>query len=415
MPELIAVLNPISKRLTDMITETVSVTLPPSLFCSNISGITTNRSRTIHEHCCRLVPAVDLHLTKKQKISSQALVTMNPTNRFNIREAVIEDGDNCKESCVSFPQFPVSCSPKARNKLGRTSLMRAVTSDCIDRVRKCLEQLQLQNLYAVDELGYCALMLAVERDNVEITKIIISEYCRNDYNYKQLRQRSRALLIATKRKNIKIVRLLIIAGINIDISGNNFATALHIAAEAGNLELVKLLVYHGADANRIDAHGKTALIKANANGKTNVVAYLLSLPISIDTVDCRGDTALSVSLTNNHIDCAITMIKHGANPYIGRGVTAADLITRNESVYRSLIRNFKWQRNRNFVLFLAENSCISRPSGYDDLTTSVTNNSVEKVDSNSVCYLHNCGEKKMSTPMDSVLSNIDLLRNICCY
>jgi ankyrin repeat protein len=75
--------------------------------------------------------------------------------------------------------------------------------------------------------------------------------------------------------HIKIVKLLIKAGADINSQGSDDIdrhTALHCASD---LPIVKLLIKAGADVSIKDLHGETALQWASFQGRTKIVEFLI--------------------------------------------------------------------------------------------------------------------------------------------
>lgn len=72
------------------------------------------------------------------------------------------------------------------------------------------------------------------------------------------------LLKAVKRNKLDVVQILLDAGANIDIQGEDGWTALHYAADKGHTELYRYLLEQGADRS-IASDGKNVSLKFAAN------------------------------------------------------------------------------------------------------------------------------------------------------
>ncbi len=98
-----------------------------------------------------------------------------------------------------------------------------------------------------------------------------------------------ALMLATQRGPIEIVKLLIEGGADVNVMSEDdpkpktkkdrvepslVFTALEIASRRGRTEIAKLLIDAGADVNARDYKGATALMWASNEGHTEIVNLL---------------------------------------------------------------------------------------------------------------------------------------------
>ncbi|KAK1771491.1 hypothetical protein QBC33DRAFT_575495 [Phialemonium atrogriseum] len=104
-----------------------------------------------------------------------------------------------------------------------------------------------------------------------------------------LRQSLQKLAI---RGNVKLVRLLLEHGAEVNISRDGEIPALFKAAEGGHTPVVTELLAHGADPNWRNRNGQTALFAACMRGRDAVVRALLDAGASVDVRDKEGRTAL---------------------------------------------------------------------------------------------------------------------------
>ena len=84
------------------------------------------------------------------------------------------------------------------------------------------------------------------------------------------------LHIAASNSRVKVARLLINLGAQVDTSNTKGWTPLHCAADVGALEIVKLLVSKGAPIEAADKSQTTPLHLACKRGHLDVVKYLIS-------------------------------------------------------------------------------------------------------------------------------------------
>lgn len=80
------------------------------------------------------------------------------------------------------------------------------------------------------------------------------------------------LINAVPTGNIKLCRLLLARGADVNAGNNLGVTALMPAASLGKIEMVRLLLQHGADVNRKAANGRTALMETI--GHPDIIALL---------------------------------------------------------------------------------------------------------------------------------------------
>ena len=77
---------------------------------------------------------------------------------------------------------------------------------------------------------------------------------------------------ATSRNMIKIAKLLLNAGADVDIVGANGNTALTIAIITGNRDFVRLLIEKGANTNYVNEDGRSVRdIAKNVPGMSEIL------------------------------------------------------------------------------------------------------------------------------------------------
>jgi len=131
-------------------------------------------------------------------------------------------------------------------------------AEVVDLVRLLMQH--GSDLNAVDSRGRTPLQMAVAASLYEIVELLASH---------TPGQISTALHIATIRKDVRIVKLLVAHGAEIDARGHSGAgdgwTPLCLAARSGAADVTKALISAGANVHATSANGKTALEIATIN------------------------------------------------------------------------------------------------------------------------------------------------------
>ena len=106
------------------------------------------------------------------------------------------------------------------------------------------------------------------------------------------------LIEAVKNNDINRVNSILNNGKeNINAKDRDGWTALIWASCKGDLEIVKLLVESGADIDAKDNDGWTALMRASWRGYSEIVQYLVEIGADINIKNEDGKTALDLADT----------------------------------------------------------------------------------------------------------------------
>lgn len=86
---------------------------------------------------------------------------------------------------------------------------------------------------------------------------------------------------------------------------------LHFAAVNGNLRIIKMLLLAGANVNLQDIDGRTPLIKAIECSHNELVPVLMGSDANVDLADNDdGNTAVHHCLLNANLECSIYIIRN---------------------------------------------------------------------------------------------------------
>ena len=122
-------------------------------------------------------------------------------------------------------------------------------------------------------------------------------------------------MFASHFGNLKIVKKLITAGVEIDATDKDGNTALLIASKLGYDKVVEFLVESNADINVQDNLGWTSLMRAVNANHPKVVRLLLQHSRSQveSSGHSTGETALWLATSHGFLSIVKMLINHGAN------------------------------------------------------------------------------------------------------
>ncbi|KFY43351.1 hypothetical protein V494_02026 [Pseudogymnoascus sp. VKM F-4513 (FW-928)] len=156
---------------------------------------------------------------------------------------------------------------------------------------------------------------AVRYDNIVLVRLLLLAGA----NIDGLGYGPTPLQIAAKRGSIKLVNLLLKkhASINADPFGSYGRTALQAATEKGNYNLVKILIDAGADVNAQAGpnHGRTALQAAVFSRNIKLIELLISYgaDVNAEPSPVQGRTCLQAAAEIGSCEIIQILLKHGAN------------------------------------------------------------------------------------------------------
>jgi len=124
------------------------------------------------------------------------------------------------------------------------------------------------------------------------------------------------LIKKVRRGDIAAVNAAITAGVNVNVKSIVGYDALYIAASNNHLKVVKLLLAHGANINtKFRMFGFTPLHEASVQGHAEVVMFLLAHGAHVNAEDMDGRTPLYWATYGGHADVVKLLLAQGAQIY----------------------------------------------------------------------------------------------------
>lgn len=127
-----------------------------------------------------------------------------------------------------------------------------------------------ESINALNENQSSTLILACYRGNMEVAKFLIANV--KDLNYNS--GMGTALMGATYKNQVDLVKLLLENKVNPNLVDTNGASALILATQNANVDLIKLLLKYNADKTLKTNDGKTAFEFAVFSGNETIINSL---------------------------------------------------------------------------------------------------------------------------------------------
>ena len=199
-------------------------------------------------------------------------------------------------------------------------LINGIQYSIYSEVKKSLQKGADPNVKIIDRYknGHSALMLASKKGNIAIVRILIKHGAKVNYIS---RYGTTALMLAAKSGRYQSVSLLLKRGARVNIhekiANLDTSSALLKACAAGYLNIVQLLVRYRANVHRKNKSGYNALHVAAMKGQTHIVRFLLSRRINVNVKSgYYSKTALIFAAQDNHTDIVGLLLRHRANKYM---------------------------------------------------------------------------------------------------
>ncbi len=154
------------------------------------------------------------------------------------------------------------------------------------------------------------LHLAAEEGHLKIAKLLIENGA--DVNAKHSLGGT-PLHLAASRDHLKIAKLLIENGADVNAKDSLGGTPLHLAASRDHLKIAKLLIENGADVNAKDSLKETAFYFATKRRHLEIAKLLIENGADVNTKASSGTTLFHWALENDHLEIVKFLIENGAD------------------------------------------------------------------------------------------------------
>lgn len=172
----------------------------------------------------------------------------------------------------------------------------------------CLEQARLEP----DAEGNIALHIAIQAGNEGAVQDLLAKLAREQLHFKRILSDDYAIHMATKQKDIEILKLVIDAGSNLDLQNGKGQTALHLAAANEMEEFVRLLCQAGADPDVQDNEHQSPLHLATVRGYQRIMDILSEkFKASIMHRTKDGSTLMHLASSAYNAQAALAFIRKG--------------------------------------------------------------------------------------------------------
>ncbi|CAE7728154.1 ANKRD17, partial [Symbiodinium sp. KB8] len=151
----------------------------------------------------------------------------------------------------------------------------------------------------VDTDGFSALMWASERGHMDILRLLLQAGANKDL---VCTGGSSALLRACLAGHLEAVRLLLASRARVDLADVHGCTALHLAAREGDAEILELLLKAGSEKDSVSNHGLSALMAASRRGHVEVVRLLLEVTADMNLSTHDGCKAMTFACDDDRVE-----------------------------------------------------------------------------------------------------------------
>ena len=156
----------------------------------------------------------------------------------------------------------------ARDAKGDTAMHIAARNGRLSMIRLLLGY--NPDLYIENAKGYTPLGVAIERNFIKSTQLILEAQQKQEYRLDML-----PIHRAVAENDINRLLELVREGFDVDTPNSKGMTPLHLAAKLGNAPMTEMLIHFGADVFITDKEGRDALYYARYGNDSLVRALIL--------------------------------------------------------------------------------------------------------------------------------------------
>ncbi|CAN7936922.1 unnamed protein product, partial [Ixodes hexagonus] len=197
-----------------------------------------------------------------------------------------------------------------------------------------------KNVRMVQDLdGNIPLFLAVEVGNHGVCRDLLGAMTREQVTYVHPTTGNTALHLATKRKDLDIMRFLVECNSPINHQNKEGQSPLHVAAREGDEHAVKLFHHANANPNLIDLEDRTPLHIATQLGHVGVVELLIDkYKASVHHRTKDGSTLMHIAAEAGRPETAMVFMKKGVPLHMSNKAGAKCIHTAAQKGYVEIVR-----------------------------------------------------------------------------
>ncbi|PLX82515.1 MAG: hypothetical protein C0614_06135 [Desulfuromonas sp.] len=171
---------------------------------------------------------------------------------------------------------------------------------------------KMESAYArrLTELGDFPLHFAAFLGDLEMVRKELENGA--DVNAPENKKLSTALIFASERGHLPIVKLLVAQGAKVTNANQFGYTALHASVRGGHAAIAEFLLANGADSNAVDDRGRTPLFAAAESRSLTLTQRLMEHGATLDVRDRKQWTPLYAAVNQGAVDVAEFLIEQGA-------------------------------------------------------------------------------------------------------
>jgi len=190
----------------------------------------------------------------------------------------------------------------------RTDLMLAAEQGNAALVKEAIEQGALINSNSPTGTAFS---LAIKNKHFIISQFLLT--AGSDFERGFQIGESSALMIAADHAQNKLVKDLIVRGVNLSYEDQLGTSAITNAASKGHLTTLKILINAGANVNVAPA-GRSVLMQVVEDNNMLLSQLLIAGGADVNYRDDNGDTALKIARRLGYYDLDLMLVQSGARP-----------------------------------------------------------------------------------------------------